>query len=165
MTDNNRGYFGIGVYHPKTEQNIGTLMRSAYLYDAAFVFTVGRRYRRQASDTQKTDLHVPLFHFETIEDLINHLPNSAPLIGIELDPRGRQLHEYKHPERAVYLLGAEDRGLDQRVIDMCHSLIEIPTPQPQSMNVATAGSIVLYDRHAKALNLATAIAQNGISHD
>src|SRR6185312_1312420 len=97
-----------------------------------------------------TTRHIPLFHFATIGDAISHLPNETPLIGVELDPRGRQLHEYSHPERAAYLLGAEDAGLPQRVIDMCHDLIEIPTPQPQSMNVATAGSIVLYDRHVKA---------------
>lgn len=146
-----RGFFAIGVYHPKTEANIGTLMRSAYLYNAAYVFTIGRRYRRQASDTPHTTLHIPLFHFESIEDAISHLPDSTPLVGVELDPRGKKLHEYKHPERAAYLLGAEDRGLPQKVIDMCHALIEIPTPQPESMNVATAGSIVLYDRHVKEL--------------
>jgi tRNA G18 (ribose-2'-O)-methylase SpoU len=146
-----RGFFAVGVCHPKTEQNIGTLMRTAYLYDAAFVFTVGHRYRTQASDTPKATLHIPLFHFPTVDDLVEHLPNGAPLVGVELDPRGEQLHEYSHPERAVYLLGAEDQGLPQDVIARCHSLVEIASVQPQSMNVATAGSIVLYDRHVKSL--------------
>lgn len=146
-----RGFFAMGIYHPKTEMNVGTLMRSAYLYQASFVFTVGRRYRRQASDTPNTQLHIPLFHYETVDDLVEHLPNNTPLVGVELDPRGRKLHEYKHPERAVYLLGAEDHGLPQHVIDRCHALVEIETVQPQSMNVATAGSIILYDRHIKAM--------------
>lgn len=146
-----RGFFAVGVYHSKTEQNIGTLMRSAYLYGAAFVFTVGRRYKRQASDTVNATAHIPLFHFDTIDDLIGHLPNSTPLVGVELDPRGEKLHEFKHPERAVYLLGAEDHGLPQPVIDKCHSLVEVAAVEAQSMNVATAGSIVIYDRHVKAL--------------
>lgn len=146
-----RGYFAVGVYHPKTEANIGTLMRTAYLYDAAFVFTVGRRYSKQASDTPYTSRHVPLFHFASIDDLINHLPSGCPLVGVELDPRGVQVQDYKHPERAAYLLGAEDHGLPQHVVDRCHSLVEIPSVQPQSMNVAVAGSIVVYDRHAKVL--------------
>lgn len=144
-----RGYFGIGVYHPKTEQNIGTLMRTAHLYDAAFVFTVGRRYKQQASDTPKTGLHTPLFHFETVDDLIAHLPNGSPLVGVELDPRATPLHEFSHPERATYLLGAEDYGLPVDVIDKCHSLVVLDSVKPQSMNVATAGSIVIYDRHIK----------------
>jgi tRNA G18 (ribose-2'-O)-methylase SpoU len=146
-----RGFFAVGVYHPKTEANIGTLMRTAYLYDAAFVFTVGQRYRRQASDTPKTSGSIPLFHFDTIDDLHAHLPYGAPLVGVELDPRATALHEYSHPERAVYLLGAEDSGLPQHVIDRCHDLLVLDSVQPQSMNVATAGSIVIYDRHVKAL--------------
>jgi tRNA G18 (ribose-2'-O)-methylase SpoU len=148
---NPRGFFAIGVYHAKTPANIGTLMRSAYLYQAAFVFTVGHRYGHQASDTPNTRLHIPLFHFDTVDDLVKHLPYSTPLVGVELDPRGKKLHEYKHPERAVYLLGAEDHGLPQHVIDRCHALVEIETVEPQSMNVATAGSIIIYDRHIKQL--------------
>lgn len=148
-----RGFFGVGVYHPKTEKNIGTLMRSAYLYGAAFVFTVGSRYKRQASDTPNTTMHIPLFHFDDVEALVNNLPNACPLVGIELDPRGQQVQEFAHPDRAAYLLGAEDNGLPQKVIDRCHFLVEIPTVRPQSMNVATAGSIVLHDRHIKSLKV------------
>lgn len=148
----NRGYFAVGVYHPKTEANIGSLYRTAHLYGAAFVFTVGHRYQRQATDTPKTPLHTPLFHFATVDDLVEHLPHGAPLVGIELDPRGRSLPDYDHPDRAVYLLGAEDRGLPQHVIDQCHSIVEIPSVEPQSMNVAVAGSIVIYDRHVKSLS-------------
>lgn len=146
----NRGFFGIGVWHPKTEQNIGTLLRTAYLYDAAFVFTVGRRYRQQASDTPKTPYQMPLLHYTDIDDLIEHLPHAAPLVGVELDPRASRLDKFAHPESAVYLLGAEDHGLPQDVIDKCHHLVVLDSVRPQSMNVATAGSIVIYDRHIKA---------------
>ena len=149
-----RGFFAVGVYHPKTEVNVGTLLRSAYLYDAAYVFTVGRRYSPQPGDTPRTPRHIPLFHFDTIDDVIEHLPEACPLVGVELDPRGQRLDRFEHPQRAAYLLGAEDHGLPPHVRDACHALVEIPTPQPQSMNVAVAGSIVLYDRSVKAARLA-----------
>jgi len=123
-----RGYFAIGVWHPKTEANIGTLWRHAYLYGAAFVFTIGRRYRRQASDTSVTPLHVPLFHWETIDDLRAHLPQGAPLVGIELHARSRKLSSYFHPLSVVYLLGAEDHGLPEAVIERCHSIVQIESP-------------------------------------
>lgn len=145
-----RGFFGVGVYHPKTEENIGTLLRTAYLYDASFVFTVGRRYRAQATDTPKTPRHMPLLHYTDIDDLIEHLPYAAPLVGVELDPRATRLDKFQHPQQAVYLLGAEDMGLPQDVIDRCHHLVVLDAVRPQSMNVATAGSIVIYDRHIKA---------------
>lgn len=153
-----RGYFAIGVYHGKTEANIGTLWRSAHLYGAAFVFTVGARYQRQASDTPKTSLHTPLFHFATVDDLIEHLPWSCPLIGVELDSRAQQVSRYSHPERCAYLLGAEDHGLPATTLDRCHAVLTVETLMPQSMNVAVAGSIVLHDRHVKTAARAEAVA-------
>jgi tRNA G18 (ribose-2'-O)-methylase SpoU len=145
--DSPRGYFGVGVYHPKTEANVGSLWRTAHLFGAALIFTVGARYRRQASDTPKTPLTTPLFHFRDIEDVLDHLPWSAPLVGVELDPRAVPLTEYTHRHRALYLLGAEDHGLPDDVLDACHDVVQIPSLRPQSMNVAVAGSLVIYDRH------------------
>lgn len=142
-----RGYFGIGIYHAKTEHNIGTLWRSAQLYGAAFIFTVGRRYQMQASDTPKTRNHTPLFEYSTIDDLVAHLPQSCPLVGVELDPRAQALSQFAHPERACYLLGAEDHGLPLNVLDRCHAVVQVETLRPQSLNVAVAGSLVLHHRH------------------
>ncbi len=36
-------YFEIGIFHPKTKENIGTLWRSAYQLGAAGIFTIGKR--------------------------------------------------------------------------------------------------------------------------
>ncbi len=55
--------------------------------------------------------------------------------------------EFKHPERCVYLLGAEDIGLSKDAIDKCHKLVQLPGDY--CMNVAVAGSIMMYDRHSK----------------
>lgn len=73
-----RGYFGIGCWHPKYEQNIGTLFRSAVAFGAAYVFTVGRRYRKQASDTGNAMGVIPLYHFKDMDDLKKHLPVGCP---------------------------------------------------------------------------------------
>jgi tRNA G18 (ribose-2'-O)-methylase SpoU len=140
-----RGFFAIGIEHTKTPQNIGTLWRSANLYGAAFVFTVGARYSRQSSDTMATPRHIPLLHFTSIADLIEHLPHSCPLVGIEQG--GTALADFVHPERACYLLGAEDHGLTNAATERAHHLVEIETLRPQSLNVSVAGSIVLHDRH------------------
>lgn len=141
-----RGYFGIGVLHGKTEANIGTLWRTAHLYGADFIFTVGARYKRQASDTPRTPRHTPLFEFADIDDLHAHLPHGCLLVGVELDPRATPLTEFKHPERACYLLGAEDHGLSPAVLDRCHHIVQLRYPRPESMNVAVAGSLVIDHR-------------------
>jgi tRNA G18 (ribose-2'-O)-methylase SpoU len=150
--ETNRGYFGVAVYRPKQESNVGSLWRSASAYGAAFVATVSERYeRRQASDTTDTRRHVPLHHYTSINDLIEHLPEGCPLVGVELDPRATLLSDYTHRERALYLLGSEDHGLPTDVLDRCHDLIQVPTVTPWSINVACAGAIVLSHRHMSRL--------------
>ncbi len=146
-----RGFYAVGIYHPKREVNVGTLWRSATLYNAAFIFTVGRRYPEQASDTTKAHRHIPLLHFKDVDDLVSHLPYSCPLVGVELDDRAKPLGDYWHPDRAAYLLGAEDHGLSPAVMDRCHDLVTIPTPRTFSHNVAVAGSILLHDRYTKGM--------------
>ena len=141
-----RGYFGIGIYHSKTEVNIGTLWRSAYQLGASYIFTIGKRYQMQSSDTPKTWRHIPLFHYETIDEL--QIPHDCQLVGIEMG--GIELQRAKHPQRAIYLLGAEDHGLPQNIIDRCHKIVSIPSLRTNSYNVAVAGSIVMYDRMIKA---------------
>lgn len=144
-----RGYFGIGIYHTKTEVNVGTLFRSAYQLGAAFVFTVGRRYKPQASDTYKTTRHIPLYHFKDFVDFQEHRPIDCQLVGVELNERAQAIPGFKHPQRAIYLLGAEDHGIPPEIQAKCQSIV---TLQGGSFNVSVAGSIVMYDRVTKADN-------------
>lgn len=143
-----RGYFGIGVYHPKTEENIGTLWRHARLYGADFIFTIGRRYRKQPSDTSNTSLHIPLYNYVDYEDFHSHLPYNCPVICVELSDHAHQLPDVTHPERAIYLLGAEDHGIPPEIMKG-KQVIEIPSRETQSMNVAVSGTLIMYDRFVK----------------
>ena len=145
----NRGYFGIGVYNPKTEENIGTLWRHANNFNADFIFTIGRRYSKQASDTSATPRHIPLYNYVDFDDFYVHMPYDCQLIGVELNKRSQSLPSFVHPERVIYLLGAEDHGLPEAVMAKCLHLVEIPTARPQSMNVAVSGTLVMYDRFTK----------------
>lgn len=147
MVRSSRGYYGVVCFRPKHEVNVGTLWRQAFLYDAAFIGTIGRRYEKQASDTPNTAMRIPMFNWQTIDDLKAHLPYGCPLIGVELDERAVPLNKFWHPHNAVYLMGAEDHGLPKSVLDQCHKVIQIPAPKEWSMNVSVAGSLVLYDRY------------------
>lgn len=155
-----RGYFGVAVYHPKTAANVGTLWRSANAYGAAFLATVGHRYYPQASDTCRSPNHVPLHHYADLDDLLAHLPHSCPLIGVELTETAVRLDEFEHPLRALYLLGAEDHGLPAAVLERCHRVVRVPAGVTWSLNVAIAGSLVVYDRWLKRERVSlTAVAQ------
>ena len=145
-----RGYFGIGIENTKTKANIGTLWRSAYGLGASFIFVIGDRYKHQASDTVKAERHIPMYHYDTFDEFYKNIPQDCSLIGVELHNRARELSGYGHPERAVYLLGAEDSGLSNQAIDKCDSMIQFESKH--CLNVSVAGSIVMYDRQSKFLN-------------
>lgn len=137
-------YFTIGIYHPKTAHNVGTLWRTAYQLGAASIFTIGRRYKKQHSDTYHTPNHIPLFHYSDFEDFKAHQPHGALLVGVEIG--GWPLAQYTHPARAVYLLGAEDHGLPEKVLERCQHVVSLQAVNRPSFNVAVTGSIVMYHR-------------------
>jgi len=142
-----KGYFGIGVLNMKNSINYGTLFRTAQILNADFIFLIGCRFKAMASDTMKSWKHTPLFVYKDFNDFNEHRPHDCPLVGIEMCESAISLNEYKHPKRACYLLGAEDNGLTQEAIKSCQEIIVLPGER--SMNVAVAGSIVLYDRITK----------------
>ena len=139
-----RGYFEIGIYQGKTPMNIGTLWRSAYQLGAAGIFVIGKRYKRQASDTLKTYRHIPFREYVDFAHFESCRPYDCPLIGVEMgdDPLSR----FDHPERAVYLLGAEDSGLPKHVMARCQRVVSLEAINTLSFNVAVAGSLVMYHR-------------------
>jgi tRNA G18 (ribose-2'-O)-methylase SpoU len=138
------GYFGIGCIGMKTADNYGTLFRTAQIMGADFVFLIGTRFKKQSSDTMKSWRHIPTYVYDTFADFNKHRPYDCKLIGIELTETSIPIKEYKHPKQACYLLGAEDNGLTKEAIEACQEIIILPGER--SLNVAVAGSIVLFDR-------------------
>lgn len=85
---------------------------------------------------------------------------------------GTPLESFEHPERAIYILGAEDHGLPGAVVKVTHLIllfyfsiiltkpvsshmkacafhVALPSVREASYNVAVAGSILMYDRFLK----------------
>lgn len=154
-----RGYCGLAVYASKSPANLGTIWRTAHCLGASFVARVGPiRYpadriprhlpppRTDQTDTMVTLRHVPYLQVETIEGLRQALP-FARLVAIELDGASEPLPAFKHPERAIYLVGAEDGGIPRAVLDCMDAIVQIPGSH--CLNQAVAASIVAYDRIAK----------------
>lgn len=141
------GFYGIGLIHSVKELNIGTLWRSAYILGAAFIFTIGNRYRHQPGDVIRTWTKIPMFHHDTFDGFYSHLSHDTRLVGVEMGETAVDLNNFNHPERAVYLLGNEQLGLSTQVMEKCHFLVKLPGAF--SLNVAVAGSLVMYDRISK----------------
>lgn len=142
-----RGFFEIGIFRGKDVKNVGTLWRSASQMGASGIFTVGRRYPNQASDTVKAHKHIPMREFADMDSFIAGLPFGCPIVAVEMG--GRPLANFVHPERAIYLLGAEDHGIPASALTRCHHVISLPSVRTASYNVAVAGSLVMFDRQNK----------------
>ena len=146
MIERKRGYFGIGLYHPKNSTNIGVLWRSAYNFGASFIFVIGSRCgATDASNTVQAQRHIPLYVYQTFDEFSNSIPHGCRLVGIEQCDRSISLPTFEHPDQAAYLLGAEDHGISPKCFDYCTGgIVEIPSAH--CINVSVAGSIVMYDR-------------------
>ena len=148
LTGTNEGFFGVGVYNSKHAENVGTLWRSAYMLGAAYIFTIGSRNTwEKSADTYKAWRSVPAFRYENWSSFCSSAPFSTQWVAVE--EGGTPLDEFEHPERAIYLLGAEDAGLPASVVRACHCCVSLDAVRACSYNVSVAGSIVLYDRLRK----------------
>jgi tRNA(Leu) C34 or U34 (ribose-2'-O)-methylase TrmL len=139
------GYCGIGIYKPKREMNQGGLIRSARAFGANFVFSIGARWEVQSSSI-KSEQDVPVFYFEALEQFIASIPVNAELVCVEQVEGAEDLRFFQHPKRAIYLLGSEDTGVPPTLLRKHRTLV---IPSLGSLNVATAGTVILYDRLLK----------------
>jgi tRNA G18 (ribose-2'-O)-methylase SpoU len=127
-----RGFFAIGIEGVSKAVNLGNLVRSAHAFGAMDTI----------ADTSRASSHLPLYHWQSVDEL--RLPRGCRLVGIELLDEAIELPAFPHPLQAAYVLGPERGVLSPGVIARCHHLVRIPTAF--SLNVATAGAIVMYDR-------------------
>jgi tRNA(Leu) C34 or U34 (ribose-2'-O)-methylase TrmL len=142
-----RGFFGIGIYQPKKDVNIGTLWRSAHILGASYIYTIGNKYHRQASDTTAAYKNIPLFEYKDFEHFQKSIPRDTKLVAVELDEKAIPIEKFAHIERAVYLLGSERIGLPKEVLNGCDTIVQLPGEH--CLNVSVCGSIIMYDRMMK----------------
>ena len=140
-----RGFACVGLVQPKTAANIGAVLRAAHAFGAASVMVEGARYKRHPTDTSAAYGVLPLLHCADLHDVI---PYDCVPVAVELVEGAVSLVEYVHPQRALYVFGAEDHTLGRRTLSWCRDVVQIPTAI--CLNLAMAVNVVLYDRAAKA---------------
>jgi tRNA G18 (ribose-2'-O)-methylase SpoU len=140
-----RGYFGIGVEQISKEQNVGSLVRSAHAFGAAFFFSITPDVNIRAmrvSDTSGAFDHLPYYQYDSPAAL--DLPKGCALVGVEFVEESITLPGFRHPLRAAYILGPEMGSLSDDIMARCDHIIKIPTKF--CINVGVAGALVMYDR-------------------
>jgi len=132
---------GLALWHVADPGNVGTLVRSADALGPAFVALSPGCADPTSPKALRASMgaifRVPTGGFD-----------DAPHPWIGLVPRGgTALAEAEFGERVTFVLGAEREGLPEDVASSCDLLASIPLDEDaDSLNVAAAGAIALYER-------------------
>jgi RNA methyltransferase, TrmH family len=132
---------GLALWHVADPGNVGTLIRTADALGPAFVTLSPGCADPTSPKALRASMgavfRVPTGSFD-----------DAPRPWIGLVPRGGPaLAETDLGTRATFVLGAEREGLPQDVAASCDLLASIPVAdEAESLNVAAAGAIALYER-------------------
>jgi TrmH family RNA methyltransferase len=131
----------LALWHVADPGNVGTLVRTADAFGASVGLSAGcgdptgpRALRASAGAI----FHVPLGRFDEPEGrrvaLVAH--QGVPVAALE------------PAERTVFVLGAEREGLSAEIVAECDAVATIPiADSAESLNVAIAGAIALYELH------------------
>lgn len=132
----------MAFFEPKVEGNIGTAVRSAHCFGTDFLCLIGKRFKKTPEDTMATERHVPIYEYTDLPDFMAHLPLGAELVVVECD--GEPVETFKHPQRAVYILGGEDRN-----VPYIEGVKRVRFPTSHCVNMAMAATLISYDRIVK----------------
>jgi tRNA G18 (ribose-2'-O)-methylase SpoU len=140
----------VAAWQISKEHNVGSLVRTAHAVAAEEVILVGGpEWNVEAART--AELYTTITRLTSARELLEHLAaRRFQLVAVELDQRSVSLFDCVYPERPCFLLGAELGGLPDELLARAELVVQIPQwGLVPSLNLAVAGSIVLYDHLAK----------------
>jgi tRNA G18 (ribose-2'-O)-methylase SpoU len=130
-------------------ENIGNLIRLADNLGTADVFILGSGFQLRMASVRKTAglsfSHVRL-HLMAPEEFFDRIGSDYHLIAIETSEDSVNIFTGQLPEKVVFLLGNERRGLPDQILQRCEKKVHIPmTGRCKSMNVSHALAVVLFE--------------------
>ncbi len=136
----------IAGWNTTKEHNVGSLVRTAHAVAASEVVLVGDRdWNVEAARTAQ--LYTTVTQVADLEAFREHLAvRNWNLVAVELDDRAVNIFDAEYPDRPCFLLGAEVGGVPETLLAAAELVVRIPQwGLVPSLNLAVAGSIVLYD--------------------
>ena len=143
--------------HLQDPQNLGTLLRTAEIVGIHGVIIPGRRAAEitpsvvNASSGAVEHLHIAVVTnlAQSIEKLQKH---GVWVVGVEDDEKAQYYDQADLNMPLAVVLGSEGAGMARLTRERCDFMVKLPMHgQIQSLNVAVAGSVVLYHAlHARS---------------
>jgi 23S rRNA (uridine2479-2'-O)-methyltransferase len=153
-------WLGIVVDRPKSPGNLGTILRTAVAFDAAFLVVTGHA-------TDPFDPACVRASVGTLFDLpLVRLPSHGPLLPWIDEQRARGplaligtgqdgpvlIDQVDLRQNTLIVLGNETEGLSQAYRAVCDHFVRLPTSARQSsLNVSAAAAIILYEARRQRL--------------
>jgi tRNA(Leu) C34 or U34 (ribose-2'-O)-methylase TrmL len=136
---------------PKYAHNVGAVVRAASCYGIRQVYFTGNRIQKELDERKRLPREERMRGYLDVELINTDYPldcfKGAVPVAIELLPGSVSLHDFEHPENAVYVFGPEDGNLNPGFRAKCHHFVHIPSYH--CLNLSAAVYTVLYDRSYK----------------
>ena len=139
--------------------NVGSVFRTADAFRVSKIYLCGITPVPPNRDILKSALGatetVQWEYVDTTLELINHLKNeNYSLIAVEQTRTSIQLQDFNLPKekKIALIFGHEVDGVNQSVINLCNTSIEIPQQGTKhSLNIAVCAGIVVWEMFKKYL--------------
>jgi tRNA G18 (ribose-2'-O)-methylase SpoU len=143
--------FAIAAWEISKEHNVGTLVRTAHAAAATEVILAGER-EWNVPAARTADLYTEIVQLDAdVAAFRAHLVHRGwNLVAVELAEGSVNIFDAVYPERPCFLLGAELGGVPPELMEHAELVVQIPQwGLVPCLNLAVAGSLVVYDYLAK----------------
>ncbi len=129
-------------------QNVGSVIRSAAAFGVSGILIPEHNQAQVTGSVVKVSagmvFRVPLVRIGNINQTIRTLKEKGFWV-YGLDMNGAPLAEEGFEKPSVFVLGNEAKGVREKTLELCDVPLSIPMhPRAESLNAATAASIVMY---------------------
>ena len=149
----------ITLFEPRIPQNTGNIARSCAAFDFTLNLIEPVGFKIEDKYLKRAGLdYWPLVRVNNYKNFETFAASKQQKRIIAFSKKnGIFLHEYKFKSDDILLFGREDKGLPERIINKCDSLISIYMPKLEmpkidqkgvrSLNLSVACGIAIYEAH------------------
>jgi len=128
------------------EHNVGAIIRTAECagFEGVIIPSDIRITPTVAKISTGAIFNIPIIRNPVFNTIKTFKDNGYFVFGIERG--GNNIFETSTPINSLFIIGSEDKGLSQPIIEKCDGLLEIPQfGKVNSLNMSVASAIIIYN--------------------